>query len=391
MSKITNRIKVAFNTNFQSKWMGGVNYFKNLFLALSLYKEKIIDPIWYYNKETENWISAEFEKLIPCRKKNYLLSNKIIRHFFEFFLNIDSDILLLKKHNINAISHSSTVCNTLGIKKINWIPDFQHLHLPEMFSSEEIKLRNNIYSLIAKNSDLVLLSSNDTYNDFKKMFPDCAEKVRILNFVSYIPPSIYSDDNIFPFGTDIKNNYKKYFYIPNQFWKHKNHLIILKSLNLLKKNGFNEIKIIFSGYIHDYRNRNYYNEIINYINNKNLTENVTFLGLVDDKTVKYLMRNCISVINPSLFEGWSSTVEEAKSIGKNLILSDISVHREQNPPGSIYFSPDNEKELADILLSKWKNSDGGPDFSLEAVARDSMIDRMIDFGKKYEKFLTELF
>jgi glycosyltransferase involved in cell wall biosynthesis len=41
------------------------------------------------------------------------------------------------------------------------------------------------------------------------------------------------------------------------------------------------------------------------------------------------MRASTALINPSLFEGWSTTVEEAKSTGTPMILSDLGVHREQ--------------------------------------------------------------
>lgn len=44
-----------------------------------------------------------------------------------------------------------------------------------------------------------------------------------------------------------------------------------------------------------------------------------------------LMKHAIAIINPSLFEGGSTTVEEAKSLLKVIILSGIPVHREQNP------------------------------------------------------------
>lgn len=71
------------------------------------------------------------------------------------------------------------------------------------------------------------------------------------------------------------------------------------------------------------------------------------------------MRNSISVINPSFFEGWNSTVEECKSIGKNIILSNLNVHLEQDPPGAIFFDPNNAEELADILDRKRESGNGG--------------------------------
>src|SRR5580704_14229275 len=89
-----------------------------------------------------------------------------------------------------------------------------------------------------------------------------------------------------------------------------------------------------------------------FVANESLRDNVLILGLVPYEHVLYLMRNCVAVINPSRFEGWSSTVEEAKSIGKRIALSNIPVHREQAPPGALYFDPDDVHELS-LILEKW--------------------------------------
>ena len=61
------------------------------------------------------------------------------------------------------------------------------------------------------------------------------------------------------------------------------------------------------------------------------------------------MRASIAVINPSLIEGWSTTVEEAKSLGVPLILSDIPVHREQNQE-VMFFDPRSARSLAETML-----------------------------------------
>jgi hypothetical protein len=52
------------------------------------------------------------------------------------------------------------------------------------------------------------------------------------------------------------------------------------------------------------------------------------------------------IINPSFFEGWSTTVEEAKLLNKKIILSDIKTHLEQNPDNAVYFDPKKPNELA---------------------------------------------
>jgi glycosyltransferase involved in cell wall biosynthesis len=61
------------------------------------------------------------------------------------------------------------------------------------------------------------------------------------------------------------------------------------------------------------------------------------------------MRASIAVINPSLIEGWSTTVEEAKSLGVPLILSDIPVHREQTQE-AMFFDPRSARSLAETML-----------------------------------------
>ena len=68
--------------------------------------------------------------------------------------------------------------------------------------------------------------------------------------------------------------------------------------------------------------------------------------MVPRKDYLQLLRGAAAVVQPSLFEGWSSVVEDARAFGKPIALSDIAVHREQTPPGSQFFAPDDPHELA---------------------------------------------
>jgi glycosyltransferase involved in cell wall biosynthesis len=62
-----------------------------------------------------------------------------------------------------------------------------------------------------------------------------------------------------------------------------------------------------------------------------------------------LLRSSAALINPSSFEGWSTTVEEAKSFGAPMILSNIGVHREQAGEHALYFDLDDPSALAEHL------------------------------------------
>ncbi|MGO7565077.1 glycosyltransferase, partial [Rhizobium johnstonii] len=57
----------------------------------------------------------------------------------------------------------------------------------------------------------------------------------------------------------------------------------------------------------------------------------------------------MDLLNPSLFEGWSTTVEEALSWGVPLILSDLEVNREQAGEAAVFFDSHDAQALADAL------------------------------------------
>ncbi|RIW14372.1 glycosyltransferase, partial [Algoriphagus lacus] len=64
-----------------------------------------------------------------------------------------------------------------------------------------------------------------------------------------------------------------------------------------------------------------------------------------------------AVIQPSLFEGWSTVIEDAKSLNVQVICSNLPVHIEQLSLNGIYFNPYNEMELALIIKGFMKSSD----------------------------------
>ena len=150
-------------------------------------------------------------------------------------------------------------------------------------------------------------------------------EVRVLSFVS--APST----NDLPSLDILKEKYSfnsPYFYLPNQFWKHKNHSLVIDAINDLKKE-WPDVLILASGSQQDYRDPSYYSHLMSKVKTYGISSNFLSLGLVPYTDVVSLMPNSIAVINPTLFECWSSTVEEAKSLGVTLVLSDINVHREQ--------------------------------------------------------------
>lgn len=85
----------------------------------------------------------------------------------------------------------------------------------------------------------------------------------------------------------------------------------------------------------------------------------------DRKEQLALMKQAKAIIQPSLFEGWSTVVEDAKAMGQKIILSQLEVHLEQTEEYSnkLFFNPYDANDLADkIQLSLINNSNTNIDF-----------------------------
>jgi len=81
------------------------------------------------------------------------------------------------------------------------------------------------------------------------------------------------------------------------------------------------------------------------------------VGMIPLPHVYALLRAATALINPSRFEGWSTTVEEAKFFGVPMILSDIDVHREQTGGKARFFGVDDPLALADHLSEAYRSTD----------------------------------
>lgn len=339
-------IKVGFLLSLSKEWMGGVNYYKNLFYALNKYCKNEIEIIIFVPTNSDEgllqlvspYVSEIIYTSMLNSKNLKWLSWKFLNKYFRSTFLIES---FLKKYNIDVLSHSS-VLNLKTIKTVSWIPDFQHIHLPNMFSQKDIQNRNHSYTNIAKFSDKVILSSYDAKKDFENFVPNLKSKAKVLQFVSQ--PESQSSTIEFDILKEKYNLRKEFFYIPNQFWKHKNHLLVLQAAKLLKERDV-AFQIVCTGHLKDSRNFEYINELINFKTIHQLDNDVLFLGLIPYEEVFSLMKYSKAVINPSLFEGWSSTVEECKSLEKEMILSDINIHKEQYPNATFFDS------LSDISLA----------------------------------------
>jgi glycosyltransferase involved in cell wall biosynthesis len=138
--------------------------------------------------------------------------------------------------------------------------------------------------------------------------------------------------------------------VPNQLWVHKNHKTVLYAVKNLAKEG-SPIQIIFTGKEDDYRFPNYPSEIRQLVKELGIQKQAKFIGFIPKDELENLILAAKAIIQPSLFEGWSTVIEEAKRYNKFIIASDIPIHLEQleNYPNKDFFLKTDPLNLAEKL------------------------------------------
>ena len=105
----------------------------------------------------------------------------------------------------------------------------------------------------------------------------------------------------------------------------------------------------------------------------------------------YDISSLVGIINPSKFEGWSSSVEQAKSMGKKVILSNINIHKEQNPDRGVYFNADDNKKLANILMNEYKKFNSSKEKKIINNTYLKSNKNLFNYYLEYEKIVDDLF
>jgi len=261
---------------------------------------------------------------------------------------------LMERNHIDLLTHIGLGRQT-SVKTLPWQSDFQHKVFPQFFSPEECAGRD---SEIA-NSALwgnILLSSQDAANSFRKYYPELASvRTHVLQFSSIASLSV----NIIN-RAELEEKYpvqKPYFFLPNQFWHHKNHKVVVDALRLTPP----DIRVVCTGLMEDRRNPSYVSELLDSVRKYGLEQRFICLGELPYRIMISLMRHSLAVVQPSLFEGWSTTVEEAKALGVRIILSNLDVHKEQAPERGTYFEPHSPEDLAVCLQQVFAEQDSTPE------------------------------
>lgn len=376
-------IKIVINELGGAQWTGGITYRNNLLKAIKT--EGHTEQIVCLSSNPENSGLDSSFKIIKIQTRFNAIEkflSRVLKSFFDFDYSLYKTT---KSEKPNVIfPHSLFIGNNASL--IFWIPDFQFVHLPHLYPSGYVGMNRKKLDGYFKKAKIIVVSSEDALKDLKSFLPQHVSKTRVMRFVAHVPERLYLNDPKEAIAT--YNLPIDFIFLPNQFWSHKNHLAVFEALKLLQEEDIFPY-IVCTGNPVDVRNPGYLAGILQKISELGVRNQIAFLGLLPHDHVYSLIRQSKCVLNPSLFEGWSTSVEEAKSVGKRMVLSDLDVHKEQAPAKSIYFERSSTKDLARQLKKAWLEFESGPDLELEKEARSILNDRMRGFANQFFEICNE--
>lgn len=367
-------MRVAFQLFGGAGWLGGFHYLATLLSALHEHAPDDVEAVLLVPPKADSHLvqrlrphlSVEPVPLPPTEARS-ANARELVRRRAGYVEAV------CRREGVDVVfQHAEWLGSRFGLPTVAWLGDFQHRVLPEMFGRRLAWRRELRFRTVLRSATLLYVLSKADKALGDAFYPRAAPKLRALPFAVGLGDDTWACD---PVETRTCHGLPERFLLfPGQLWRHKNHLTVIDAVARLKAEG-TAVTVACCGNPVDPRDPGHAPTVRARIRELGLDEQFRLLGLLSRPEVWALARASVAMINPSLYEGWSTPVEEAKSIGAPLVLSDLAVHREQRPAVATFFEPRDPASLAGALGSVWQEQQPGPRPIAERRAAEELVSR----------------
>lgn len=289
---------------------------------------------------------------------------------------------ILEENGIKILFYTSPVNEEYGIPFITTHWDNGHLstyNFPEFLNENDLKWRRKYYEEILPKAFGILTETQTGKNE-------------LINYTA-INPARVGVMPIFPGGVinvelsdteqdliikRLKVKKNRFIFYPAQFWAHKNHTLLIDAFEQLSKKH-KTLKLVLTG--GDKGNLNY---IVNYIEEKKLSDNVMLLGFVENDVVYSLYKNALCLVMPSFLGPSNMPPLEAAHLNCPVILSNLAGHQELLSDYGVYFDPSDYHDLVRKIEDLLENRQPNPIF------HNKEIFNVQNSVKAFEKYLSSI-
>ncbi len=348
-------MRVGFTMIGGGRWTGGENYLRNMLAVMSSRLAGEVVPVLFLTPQENEAVGASLAALLP---EPPVVAASVAAFGRGSGLRAAA---LTGRDRAAAMAFAAARCDVafesaqfygwrFPFPAVAWMPDFQHRYMPEMFPRSGWLRREAGFRAQVASGRTIMLSSETARQDAERFFPGARGKTAVVRFAQSLDIADLITDR-----ADLVAQYglpQRFVFLPNQFWKHKNHALVVAALVRAAGAGAAHRLplIVMSGRKDDVRNPGAYQAFVGQLEAAGVADRVRHLGMIPYRDVLRLVAAADAMLNPSFFEGWSTTVEEAKALGTSLLVSDIAIHREQAPDAT-FFSPQDPAALMERLLA----------------------------------------
>ena len=256
-----------------------------------------------------------------------------------------------------------------GIPTVCTIYDLQYKTYPEFFAAEDVAHRDYTFiEACRRAAALTAISdySRDSAINHGNLDPERIRTIH-LRMAQRIAPGVENDKAILDRLGLVPQRYMVY---PANFWKHKNHEMLLTAFGIACHEGLPaDIKLVCTGAPGA---RQAY--LMNAARTMNLDDRILFPGYLHNADLAALMADCIGVVFPSLYEGFGLPVIEAMAAGVPVACSNTTSLPEVAAESAILFDPRVPTHIAQAMISLVEND------ALRASFIQSGLERAAEFS-----------
>lgn len=301
-------------------------------------------------EDTNTYLISKFMEVLPKKFLN-IIANKFTLIFLNIFKK-NYTVIDIKKLNANLLfcPFTSPIYAIKGIPTVSIVYDLQYLTYPNFFGNLELVHRDLTIKEAFHNSDYLVAISEYTRKSILKYNKNIdIDKIKVILI------QIDSRENKTEVHDNIKNEVldkynllgRNYIIYPANFWKHKNHEMLITAFNIAMNKYKNlNIKLLLTG---DFLERKELLQSI--VDRMGLANKVIFTGYLNKFELDILLSKSLALIFPSLYEGFGIPLVEAMDYNIPITCSDKTSIPEIVGNAAIYFDPRIPEEMADSISS----------------------------------------
>lgn len=234
------------------------------------------------------------------------------------------------------------------LPRVGYLFDFQHRHYPELFPAHICRNRDRRFARLAADVQGVVVNSRAVARDVERWLSIPSDRILAMPFAPYAMSWSLDVD-----PRDAQRRYRiegRYLMVCNHFWKHKDHATALRAFAELRADPANaDLRLVLTGDPIDHRDPQHFGRLVALAESLRIASSTCFLGLIPKRDQLALMRGCVGLVQPTLFEGGpgGGAVYEAVGLGIPAIVSDIPVNTEIDRGDVRFFRAGNAQDLAE--------------------------------------------